>query len=732
MRGIAIVDMGASGRGLYRHAELRRLLHPASIAVLGASVREGSFGLRTLNNLEAFPGAVYPVNEKYERIGRHRCYAGLADLPAAPDCAVLALPREGVEQAVAACIEAGVGGVIVYASGYAETGRTDLIALERRLGEQVRGTATRLLGPNCLGMANYACGARALFGRMPELYPLAQRSIGVIAQSGSVAMSLAQAIERGVSISHAIPSGNGADVGIGDLIAYLADDPACQAIACVFEGVSDAGHLVEAARLCLERDKPLIVYKMAVTGEGAAAALSHTGALAGSAGAYRAVLQEAGAVMIDQLDDVIETAAFFAKAGRPKGRGAAIVLGSGGLGVMAADKAEQHGVPLPQPQGRTLEILRASVPEFGAARNPCDVTAQALNGPDAMEACADAMLADAAYGTLMVVHPYADAFGTARIALWKRLAQKHGKIVCNYWSTESLVGPGAVELEAEPGIATFRSLDRCFAALSAWHAREARRQHAGRRAQRFTGAAEREAAGELLVGMNRRSVNRDLRRNLSEREAKQVLALYGIPVVPEMLVASADEAADAAARLGLVAVLKLESPDVPHKTEAGVVRLGLRTEQEVRAAYEDIMRKAANLNPRPRVAGVLVQPMAPAGVEVLVGSVSDPVFGPLLVVGLGGVLVELLRDTAMAPPPVDMDKALELLRSLKGARLLEGYRGAKPVSLRRLAELICRVSEFVADHAELVEEVDINPIICNGDAMVAVDALIALRTGGEA
>jgi len=421
------------------------------------------------------------------------------------------------------------------------------------------------------------------------------------------------------------------------------------------------------------------------------------------------------------LDDVIETAAFFAKAGRPKGlgRGAAVVLGSGGLGVMAADKAEVFGVPLPQPQGRTLDILKAHVPEFGAARNPCDVTAQALNGPDAMEACADAMLDDAAYGALMVVHPYADAFGTARIALWKRLAQKHGKIICNYWSTESLVGPGAAEVENEPGIATFRSLDRCFAALAAWHARETRRQHMGRRAARFTGAAEREAARKLLTDMDHRS--------LTEREAKQALALYGVPVVHEALARTADEAVNVAVRFGLPVALKLESPDVQHKTEAGVVRLDLRSGQEVRAAYDDILDRAANLNPRPRIGGVLVQPMAPAGLEVLVGSVSDPVFGPLLVVGLGGVLVELLGDTAMAQPPVDMDRARELLQSLKGARLLDGYRGAKPVCLPRLAELICRVSEFVADHADLIEEVDINPVICNGDAMLAVDALIVLK-----
>lgn len=714
--------MTNEARPLYAHAELRRLLHPASVAILGASPREGSFGLRTINNLASFGGAVYPVNEKYEAIGGHRCFPSLAALPQAPDCVVVAVAREAAEDAIAQCVAAGAGGVILYASGYAETGRSDLAELQRRLVDRVRGSATRLLGPNCLGIANYVAGAKILFGRMPDAVRLAQRSIGLIAQSGSVAMSLAQAIERGHSISHALPAGNAADVGIGDLIAYLADDPACHAIACVFEGVEDAARLVQAARLAQSRDKPLIVYKMAVGEQGAAAALSHTGALAGSAAAYRAVLEEAGAVMVDRLEDVVETAAFFAKAGRPTGRGAAVILGSGGLGVIAADKAEAHGVPLPQPEGRTLEVLCANVPEFGAARNPCDMTAMALNSEAPLEACAGALLEDPAYSALMVVHPYADAFGTARIALWRRLAAKHGKVVCNVWTTESLVGHGAIELESEPGIATFRSFDRCFAAVAAWHAREKRRSQPAQ-AARLTGEAARAASGRVL--------REAPYRTLTEREAKRALAPYGIPVSSEALAVSADEAARAAAGFGYPVVLKLESPDLPHKSDAGVVKLNLRNREEVLVAFDDIVAKATSLRPRPRVAGVLVQPMAPGGVEVLVGAHRDPVFGPMLVVGLGGILVEVLRDTAVAQPPVDARQARALLESLKGAALLRGVRGRPPVAMDALADAVARISEFVADHADDLDELDINPLVCSGERVVAVDALIVRRNGGN-
>lgn len=486
-------------RPLYRHADLSRLIHPNSIAVLGASNRPGSFGLRTLQNLNLFDGQLYAVNPNYDRVGNVTCVPSLDSLPETPDCVVITLNRDLVCNAVLASVKAGAGGVIVYAGGFAETSRADLVALQQQIVELVEGTSTRLIGPNCLGITNYARGARILFGRMPEPKPVGRGAIGIVCQSGSVSMALGQAMERGIAVSHAIPVGNAADVGIADLVAYLAEDDSCAAIACVFEGVPNPHRLVEAARIALAVDKPVVVYKMAVGLEGAAAALSHTGALAGAHEAYKAALESAGVVMVDNLEDVIETTAFLAKAGRPRGRGVAVVLGSGGLGVIAADKAEQLGVALPQPQGKTLAVLQANVPEFGAARNPCDVTAQALNDEGPLRACADAMMADPAYCTMLVVHPYADPISSARVRLWTELASIHDKVICNYWATEALEGHGVEDVEAQARVATFRSLRRCFHAIAAWHEREDRRnEHLDYQPIRFVQESARASAAELL------------------------------------------------------------------------------------------------------------------------------------------------------------------------------------------------------------------------------------------
>lgn len=707
----------APHRLLHGHATLRRLLHPASIAVIGASPREGSFGLRTLRNLRCFGSAIYPVNARYTEIEGHSCFPTLAALPAVPDCAVVALGRDLVEQTLAQCIEAGVGGVILYASGYAETRQPDLVVQQARLAAMVAGTATRLLGPNCLGATNYRIGARMMFGRMPEPRAMDPAAIGIVTQSGSVSMALAQAMERGVAISHAIPVGNAADVGIADLIAYLAEDEDCRAIAAVFEGVEHPRQLAEAAAIAARANKPLVIHKMAMGEQGAEAALSHTGALAGNHAAYRALLEAEGAVLVDSLDAVMETARFMAKAGKPRGSGIGVVLASGGFGVAAADQAEVAGVALPQPMGATAEALRAHVPEFGAARNPCDVTAMALNDGSAFDACADAFLSDPAYAALMVIYPYADPFGATRFEAWRRLAARHGKPICCYWASEWLEGEGVLRLEAEPGIATFRSLPRLFNALAAWLRRDA--MLAERGTIESTPPPIRDAATTALHAATHRLV--------AEREAKALLAPYGIPVVPERLVRSAGEATAAATALGFPVALKAESPDIPHKTEAGVIRLALTDAAQVEAAFAGIMRSALAVTSAGRITGVLVQPMVPRGVEMLMGARIDPAFGPLVAFGFGGVMAELLRDTALLPAPFTPAMAEAALWRLKGAALLNGFRGAPAVDTPALAKILARFSCFVADHAGDIEEIDVNPLICTGDSITAVDALIVRR-----
>jgi len=710
-------------RPVYRHAELDRVLNPKSIAVVGASPKTGSFGDRVLGNLAGFDGDIYLVNSKYERIGVRRCFPSVASLPVIPDCVAVTVPRESVEDVVREAAHAGAGGVILFASGYAETQLPERIEQQRRLGDIARESGLKILGPNCLGMANYLRRARVSFSDFPAPRELRGISVGIASQSGALSQSLAQAIECGASVSHAFSAGNQADVDVADLVAYLADEPACQAIACSFEGMTYPQRLLDAAEIAWRNRKPLLINKIATGTLGAAAAISHTGSLAGSDRAYRAAFERGGAMVVEEFEGLMEAAAFFAKAPHPKARGIAVIATSGGAAIMAADKAELHGVSLPQPCEDVTRVLESNIPDFGSARNPCDVTGQVINNPQSMWSCGEALLSDPAYGALVVPQTLAQEMHKPRVSAFSALSKRYGKITCNVLMSGWLQGPGALDAEVDPHIALFRSMDRCFRALAAWHHRADLLARGERALVRVSDPAAAPTAARMIADAPR--------DQLTERESKAVLDAYGIPTVREMCVDSADAAVAAAVRLGFPVAVKVESPDIVHKTEAGVVVLGVRSDAELRAAYDRVLANARAYAPQADIRGVLLQPMAPPGVEVVAGVRIDPGFGPLIVVGFGGVLVELLRDSAVELAPVNAQEANRMLRNLRGAALLDGFRGAGAVDLTGLADIIVRLSEFAADQRRNILEADVNPIICSGSRLIAVDALILRRAGGS-
>jgi acetate---CoA ligase (ADP-forming) len=703
-------------RPLYRHAELDRVLNPKSIAIVGASPKPGSFGNRVLANLAEFDGDIYLVNSRYEQVGERRCFPSLSSLPAVPDCVAVTVPRESAEGVVCEAARAGAGGVILYASGYAETQLPERIGQQQRLSDIAGRAGLKILGPNCLGIANYLRRARITFSEYPAARQMRGMSVGIAGQSGALAQSLAQAIECGASVSHAFSAGNQADVDVADLVAYLADEPACHAIACSFEGMKYPLRLLEAAQIAWGNGKPLLINKIATGTLGAAAAISHTGSLAGSDSAYRAAFERGGAIVVEEFAGLMEAAAFFAKAPLPSARGVAVIAASGGAAIMAADHAELHGISLPQPCEEVRQVLESNIPDFGSARNPCDVTGQVVNNPQSMWTCGEALLSDPAYGALVLPQTLAHDSHKPRVSALGKLSKQHGKITCNVLLSGWLQGPGALEAELDPHVALFRSMERCFRTLAAWHHRADMLARGQRTLIRVSPPSAAAAAARLIADAPR--------EHLTERESKAILQLYGIPTVREMRVDSQQAAVAAAAQLGFPVAAKIESPDIVHKTEAGAVALGLRSDAELAAAYDRIMANAKAYAPKADIRGVLLQSMAPAGLEVAAGVRIDPGLGPLIVVGLGGVLIELLRDTAADLAPVNMDEALRLLRGLKGAPLFDGYRGGPAVNLNRLADIVVRLSEFAADQRNDILEVDVNPIICAGEAAIAVDALI--------
>lgn len=455
-----------SERSAYSHDSLRRLVAPRSIAVIGASPTPRSLGARTLANLERFTGAVFPVNAKYEIVGRHRCFPDIASLPETPDCAILAIAKEGVEAALQACAQRGVGGAVIYASGYAETGNEQARQAQERLAAIGQAGGVRVVGPNCAGIAAHRDGAHAAFAEFLTALNANRPGVGLISQSGALGLALSQIATQGTAVSHVLSCGNSCDVDVADFVSYLADDPACGAIALVFEGLASPARLLAAAQHANSRGKAVVACKIATSVAGAAAARYHTATATGDTPALAGLMARAGIVAVSRVETLVETAAFFGKAPPSRSGGIAVVSSSGGTGIIAADTAERLGVPMPQPSAPTAALLKAAIPDFGAARNPCDATAQATSNAQSFLDCVAAMLADPGYAA--VVLPLGRTMAASTLAPVGALARAAGKAVCVVWMNQAIGDNGASDIAADPDLALFRSMDSCFHALAAW------------------------------------------------------------------------------------------------------------------------------------------------------------------------------------------------------------------------------------------------------------------------
>jgi acetyltransferase len=636
-------------------------------------------------------------------------------MPESPDCVVLCVARPMVESMIEAAAAVKAGGVVVYASGFAETGKPDRIEAQQRLVELARRTGVRVVGPNCVGLANTRSGAGLNF--MPDYAGMGHRRgpIGIVSQSGALGYTVLQGMERGIGFSHYLAAGNSCDVDVCDFVSYLAADDNTRAIICLLEGVKDGDRFLAAARKAHDAGKALIVYKTGNSETSSKAAMSHTGTMVGSAVAYRTAFADAGAIAVDDLESVLETASFFARTAAPtRGRGVGILSTSGGAAVICADKAEAHGVPLPVLEAKTASALHEVVPDFGSVANPSDLTAEVLKTSETFGFCLDAFLNDASFSAVVMPMIFAHASSSgARAPTIVEAAARTDRPLAVVWMNELL--------DADRRVCMFRSADRCFSTLRAWfdwHEHRARRQPEAKR--RSPASAEPVARAILSDAAGRGAA-------LSETDSKRILACYGIEIPREIVARDPEQAASAAGRIGGPVAIKIVSPDILHKTEAGGVRLGLSTPANVREAAMNILASAASYAPQARIDGISVQQMAPAGVEIVLGVKNDCQFGPLVAAGLGGIMVELLGDTAVRLAPVNGETARAMLMSLKGHRLLTGFRGKPGVDIDRLADTICRLSELAHDLRDVVDQIDVNPVIVSSSGAMAADALIVCR-----
>jgi acyl-CoA synthetase (NDP forming) len=675
-----------------------------------------------MENLSTFGGRLFPINPKRNEIFGHKAYPTIEALPEAPDAVVISVPQEQVADLVRRCAAKGIGGAIVYSSGFAELGTEDRTAAQREIAEIAKSTGMRVIGPNCVGIINFASKVGMHF--MPKFneMPIISGGIGLVSQSGGLGYTVIQALQRGVGFSQFLSAGNSSDVDICDLINYLVDDESTSVIACLFEGIRDGERLIEAGRRAFAARKPLIIYKMGRSAISKKAALSHTGTLAGSNAAYDAAFREMGAIVVDSWEEVLETACFFERAGVPQGPGAGVMASSGGAAVISGDKAEEYGVAMPAPQPDTVARLSKLVPDFGSVSNPTDMTAETLKSFDLYSACIKAFADDPNYGVVVVPMLSAQKpITTERAIHLDRLAAELSKPICLVWFNEWLEGPGSEIYDKSRKISMFRSMGRCMKAIRSWFD--------------YYGRAERQVSGEgrLSTVEVKNAAIAELAKVgegyvLSEAQSKKLLGLYGVAVNREALAKTADEAVAHAETLGYPVVLKADSPDIPHKSEAGVLRLNLRDADAVRNAYREIEEAVGRLSGPVTVNGIVVQEMVSGGTEMMVGASVDAQFGPLITCGFGGTSVEILGDVHTRRAPVSVTEALDMLRSLRGSGLLFGYRNQAPADVRSLAEAVCRISEMISDLREEVAELDVNPIKVSADRAVAVDALVGLSS----
>jgi acyl-CoA synthetase (NDP forming) len=458
--------LSAAVRPLHPAAALHRLLRPKTVALVGASANPRSLGGRTLANLAGFPGRVYWVNPHQSDIHGQPCHPDIASLPEPIDCVVLAIPADGVEAVVRQCVASGTGAIVVLASGYSETDTLEGRAAQARLVALAVDAGIRVVGPNCVGVANQAYGLHAAFAEFPRSQPLPGCRIGLVSQSGALALGLSQGAERGVSFSQVLTCGNSCDVDVADYVAFLADEPQCDAIALAYEGLSDVDRLRQALTLAASSGKRVALCKVGTSEAGRIAVRYHTATDPGDPAQLQVLRRVPGVVVVERIEALVETAAFLAKVPVPHAQGVAVLSGSGGTAILAVDAAARSGVPTPQPGADTTRQLIAALPAFASARNPCDATAQATRNPQSILACAEALLADPAYGALVL--PWGRSQTPALLPQLGALGVRHGKPVCVVWMSQLMETDVTTAIERNPALSLFRSLDHCFEALAAW------------------------------------------------------------------------------------------------------------------------------------------------------------------------------------------------------------------------------------------------------------------------
>ena len=705
--------------------DLRPLLSPKSLAIVGAASDESIRGRLTKQLIgHGFDGPIYPVTRSQSEILGHKAYRSVADLPEPVDLAVIVVPAAHVISTIEQCGARGIPAAVIISSGFGEEKSAEAAQRDAELRALAARLDMAICGPNSEGLVNPLRPLVATFSPVfhdtsKPLLPQGSlaKPIAVSCQSGALTFSfLSRGQSRQLKFTTQVSSGNQTVLEAHDYIEAALDSGAADIFLVYLEGIRQPARFRQVADKAAQAGKPLIVAKVGRSAAGRRAAASHTGALAQSGAIDDAVFRHHDIVRGEDIDHMLDVSAAFAFCKLPKGNRVAIITGSGGSAVWMADILSAHGLEVPELEADLQAKIMAMLPSYASALNPIDATAQAI-GEVGYKPIVELVRQSQRIDTILLIASVANE-GTAR----KRAEELAGIVaetdqpllLCTYTTAT----PGAMAAFAEFGIPCYTSMPSCARAIKALADYGRFRERIARRAApQPTTPSIRQTVGKALAESG---------KVLTEVQAKALLAAYGVKRVPEFLATGEDDASEAAMRIGGAVALKVQSPDIAHKTEAGAVLLGLNGDAAVREGYRAVLARSKAAHPKAKIDGVLVQAMAKRGQEMILGVTRDPVFGPMLMVGLGGIHVEVLKDVAFAPVPLDAEDALALIGELKGAALLDGVRGAKPADKAALAELMVALSRFAADHAEQIAEIDLNPVIVHeaGEGLSVVDALI--------
>ncbi len=692
-----------------------RLFHPKAVAIIGASsdlTRIGGHPIKALKNA-GYKGGLYLVNPKYPEMHGLKCYPDAMSIGQPCDMAIIAVPASGVAKAVRDCGKAGIPFAVVLTAGFRETGPEGR-KLEEQLKQAVKESGVRIVGPNCQGMLSIQSRVWAAFGSVADETEFRPGSVSCAFQSGGFGYAVVNLAEaQGIGFRVCVSSGNETDIDMPELLSAFLDDAGTSVVFAYMEGTPDARRLLDVGRKSLEMGKPVMIWKAGTTDAGVKAAASHTANMTGSYDLYRAALRQSGLIEVDDVEPIVDIAKLFAQGRLPKGNSVGVLSISGGSGVVYADAAVRGGMTLPPFSDPTMQALRKIVPAFGSPENPADITAGFFNDMSLFTDALEVVLADPGLDQLSILLASISgpSAGKACQAI-AEVAKRTDKPIHVAWSGRHAKSPEAVKALTEAGV-PFLTTPVRLARAAATLARFASDQR--RLLPRRMPAVTTPTGLDLPAGAV----------TLNEAESKAVLQRFGIPVAREVFVAAGSDAAAIVKGLKAPFAVKIVSRDIAHKTEAGGVKLGVAPDA-LADAVRTVTANASKAVPGATIDGVLVSEMA-QGIEALIGVINDESFGPVVALGLGGVLTEVLKDVTYRIAPFDIETAREMIADLRGAKLFDGFRGKPAGDKEALAKALVAASQMAAALAPRLKEADINPVFVGPDGVMAADALVVLK-----